>query len=131
MKRNSLIPFLSIFFILLVSMPSFVNACEMDFKIIGEKKSVYRMGDEVIVKLTVFLTHRNCPEGIQSTKFKSNGMKILSATKWDEVSGGVWERKLKLKIEGTGKGNLTINATRTCDKEGGSATLKLSASTAK
>lgn len=100
-------------------------ACEIDLKVNSGKKEKYSEGDEIIVKVTVFLTHRNCPEGIEATKFTTSGLKIQSATKWSPVSAGVWERKLKLTAEKPVKKTYTLNASRTCDKEGGFGALKL------
>jgi hypothetical protein len=96
-----------------------VNACDIEFKIISETKPVYHPDDIVVLKVTVVLTHRNCPEGIQATKFDGRGIEILKATKWLETSPGIWERKMQTKITATGNGQAKLSATRTCDKEGG------------
>jgi hypothetical protein len=101
------------------------NACEIDFKIIKNKKETYSPGDVVIAKVTVIYTHRHCPEGIDATKFDTKGIEVLGATKWTETSTGTWERKLKLKINDDAKEKATINAIRTCDKEGGFGALTL------
>ncbi|ROL59603.1 hypothetical protein D9V86_10460, partial [Bacteroidetes/Chlorobi group bacterium ChocPot_Mid] len=53
-----------------------INACEIHFSIIKGEKTKYSKGDELIVKITVLLTHRNCPEGIESTKFDTKGLTI-------------------------------------------------------
>lgn len=102
------------------------QACEIDIKVIDNQKSKYSIGDELVVKVTVFLSHRNCPEGIKATRFKTNGIKILSATKWTEKNSGTFERKLKIKITGTKNGIVTIKAVRSCSKGTytGSLTLK-------
>lgn len=104
---------------------SSASACEIDFNVVGDKKDKYEKNEELIIKVTVFYTHRNCPEGIDATKFKTNGIKVVQATKWKEITSGTWERKLKVKIIDTSKGEVTINATRTCDKEGGFGVMKL------
>ena len=102
------------------------QACEIDIKVIDNQKSKYSIGDELVVKVTVFLSHRNCPEGINATKFKTNGIKILSATKWTEKNSRTYERKLKIKITGNKNGIVTIKAVRNCSKGTytGSLTLK-------
>ncbi len=106
-----------------------VRACEIEFSIEGEKKEGFAVGDEIIVKVDVVFTHRVCPEGIESTKFKYEGVKVLGATKWKETAKGRFERKLKLKVlEKTDK-EMILEAIRTCDKEGGYAKLQLKRST--
>lgn len=100
------------------------NACEIDFKILKGEKKAYSKGDVLIVKVEVFLTHRNCPEGIQATKFELKGLEVAAATNWDEQIALTYVRKLKIKITGSG-GEAMIKAVRKCDKEGGLGTMKL------
>ncbi|MFH2144115.1 MAG: hypothetical protein ABIJ97_16940 [Bacteroidota bacterium] len=102
-------------------------ACEIEFEIDGEKKEQYKVGDEVVIKVKITFTHRVCTVGIKQTKFESKGVKILTATDWKETSPGVWERKLKIKIEEPKKGKVELSATRTCDKEGGFNSIVLNA----
>ena len=103
-----------------------LQACEIEFTVLGdEKKESFKAGEEIIVKVDVVFTHRICPEGIENTKFKYEGVKILGATKWKETANGKFERKLKIKVlEGTTP-ELVLEAIRTCDKEGGYGKLKL------
>ena len=100
-------------------------ACDVNMEVVQGKKEKYSKGDEVVVRVTVMLTHRNCPEGINSTKFNPEGLEILSATRWTEKSTGVWERRMKLKIT-ENKPDSKLVARRTCDKEGGLGVLTLS-----
>lgn len=103
-----------------------VQACEIEFTVLGdEKKESFKVGDEIIVKIDVVFTHRICPEGIENTKFKYEGVKVLGATKWKEIANGKFERKLKLKVLKGETPELMLEAIRTCDKEGGYAKLKL------
>lgn len=115
---------LSILFaaVLLALTPRQIDACEIDFKIIKGKKEVYTVGDQIIVKVHVALTHRSCPVALKKTKFKLNGMKVLGATKWKQLSSMDYERKLKIKITGN---DVTLNAIRECDKDGGFGSLEL------
>lgn len=97
-----------------------VEACEIEFTVLGDdKKESYKVGDEIVVKIDVIFTHRVCPEGIENTKFKYDGVKVLGATKWKEIANGKFERKLKLKVVEGNNPNLTLEAIRKCDKEGG------------
>lgn len=102
-------------------------ACSISMKVIDNSKDKYEIGDIVTVKTTVKTTHRSCPEDINKTKFNPKGVEILNATKWSEVSGGVWERKLKVKVTGTTKGKVTLSAVRSCNKDGGVGSITLEA----
>jgi len=107
-----------------------IKACEIKFSIEGEKKEGFAVGDEIIVKVYVAFTHRVCPEGIENTKFKYEGVKVLGATKWQETAQGKFERKLKLKVMEKTDKEMILEAIRSCDKEGGYAKLQLKRSAA-
>lgn len=96
-----------------------VKACEIEFTVLGEKKENFKVGEEIVVKINVIFTHRVCPEGIENTKFKYDGVKVLGATKWKETSNGKFERKLKLLVLEGEQTELVLEAIRKCDKEGG------------
>lgn len=96
-------------------------ACDIHINTIGEKKPKYANGEELIVKVEVVLTHKNCPENLDKTKFVLDGLKVLGQTKWIEKGTGVWERKLKLQVNGSNSGKASLKAERKCDKEGGKA----------
>lgn len=98
--------------------------CDFYFKIENEKTS-YHTGDEVIVTVTMKLTHRVCEEEVDATQFKSDGLEILGATKWVELSNNLYARKLKIKITDSGK-NATLTALRECDKDGGLGSINFS-----
>ena len=102
-----------------------VNACEIEFEILGDKKETYKAGDIIVLKIKVMFTHRVCTEHIKNTDIKTQGGKITGATKWKEISSGVWERKLKVKVLSNKEGKLTLNATRTCDKTGGFGSISI------
>ena len=79
----------------------------------------------VILSVDVFLTHRDCPEGIKATKFNAVGMKVLGATKWKEIAPEKFRRLIKARITSAEKGEGAFHARRTCDKEGGYGVLKI------
>lgn len=129
MKRYAIIIRFSISLLLLFIITNVVAySCEIDLSIAGDKKDSYKAGEELVIKVTVLLTHRNCPEGIDKTKFEGKNLEILGGTKWVEKSSGTYERKLKVKIKDANNNKAVLNASRTCDKEGGfgSITLKVS-----
>jgi len=105
--------------------PQKVNACEIDFEIVDNKKDVYEVGDVLIVKVKVTLTHRACPVAMKKTKFTMTGLKVVGATDWTQNSTMVWVRKLKMEVISTSDGKLVLNAIRECDKDGGFGTLNL------
>ena len=81
--------------------------------------------DVLIVKTTVLLTHRNCPEGIKSTIFEEKGLKIIQTTKWKEENSTTYTRKMKIKITAEKGKEISIKAIRKCEKEGGLGLLVL------
>jgi len=113
---------------LIVAGPVIASACEISFEILENKKELYQKGDVLIVKVKVVLTHRQCTQGIDATKFSYEGIKVLGATKWDEVEKGTFERKFKLQIDDDSRKKLVFGALRTCDKEGGSGSITFTVS---
>ncbi len=114
-------------FFFLQFVPINANACEIEFEIVKGKKDAYKTGDTIIVKVNVILTHRSCPIAIKNTEFKTNGLKVLKATSWKQLSTMEYERKLIIVMNKPKKGKFTINATRSCDKDGGFGSLILDA----
>ncbi len=100
-------------------------ACEFSFKVNGDAKTEYSVGDELVVVVTLHLTHRVCPEGLDATKFDFSGLKVLGATKWAEVKTGEYERKFKIQVIADEKAKYSMSAVRTCDKDGGSGSFKV------
>ncbi len=100
-------------------------ACEFKFNVEGTSKDVYAIGDELVVKVTLVLTHRNCDVTLEDTKYDYRGFQVAGATQWKEVSNGVYERKFKLKVTAAEKGKASFSAIRTCRKEGGSGTFQV------
>lgn len=126
MKKKLWIPVVLLFFGILTGTSLKTNACEIELEIVKGAKEHYAVGDIIDVKVTVTLTHRNCPEAIENTEFKLEGMKIDQATKWKQVSPMVYERKLRIVIgEKIDHKDRMVSATRTCRKEGGYGSLVL------
>jgi hypothetical protein len=94
-------------------------ACEIEIDIQSDLKKNYEINDVFFVKVKVFLTHRNCPEGIKATKYKLEGLKVLGASQWKAESDTVFTRILKIKIVGAEDHHGILHVIRTCDKEGG------------
>lgn len=119
--------FLSVLFLVTVLfVGQQAQACEIKCTVLGDvKKENFNVGDEIVVKVSVILIHRGCHQGIENTKFKYDGVKVLGATKWKEVSTGKFERKLKLLVLEGNQKELILETIRQCDKEGGYAKLSL------
>lgn len=102
-------------------------ACEIEFKV-NEKyqKEIYAAGDQIVVELKVVLSHRDCNVAIENTKISATGCEITGATKWQETSPGVFERKLKVVVS-SGVSDFQLNCRRTCDKDGGFGKIDLKA----
>jgi len=95
-----------------------VLACDFQFSVADGKKSC-KAGDEIVLNVKLTLTHRTCVVAAKDTKFKLDGISIVSATDWKEVGPGVYTRQLKMKVNADKKPKIMLSATRTCDKEGG------------
>jgi hypothetical protein len=94
------------------------SACDIKFNGPAKDKA-YKPGDEVIIEVTVTLTHRNCHTGITDTKFTYEGLKILGATDWKETQPGTYVRQIKTQIIKDQKKEARLIASRKCDKDGG------------
>ena len=94
-------------------------ACEISFKLPDEEVKVYNVDDILVVEVELVFTHRICPIALKDTKFTYEGVKILGATPWKEVSPMKYTRKLKIQITENKKNMSKISAIRSCDKEGG------------
>ena len=101
------------------------SACDIRFEIISGKKPVYHKGDTIVVKVEVFLTHRNCEIGIQKTQFMLQGMKVVKATPWQQTGLKTYERTITLVVTDTSKGYASITGVRKCSKTGGFGELKI------
>ncbi len=95
-----------------------IFACDPLITVEGKEKSKYKRNDEVIVKVKITFTHRNCTVDIKDTKFEQEGIKILSGTDWKEVEPGIWERKLKIKIIAEKGQEAKLTVVRACNKGG-------------
>jgi len=100
-------------------------ACEIKLAITGEKKVLYKTGDELIVEATVIYTHRVCELNITDTKFSAEGLKILGATQWKENAPGTYTRQLKVQILNDSKKEGVIKVERSCKKDGGVGVLTI------
>lgn len=116
------------FFLIFIFTSILGYSCEIDLSVVGDNKVSYKAGEELVIKVTVLLTHRNCPEGIDKTKFEGKNLEILGGTKWVEKSSGTYERKLKVRIKDDNNNKAILNASRTCDKEGGFGSISLKVS---
>jgi hypothetical protein len=102
-----------------------IKACEIIFSVDKNKKVSYSIGDTLVIKILVVLTHRNCEVAMDKTKVDSKGLDIKGATKWVESKPGTWERKFKVIIKDSNKGNVYLSAIRDCDEDGGKGSIKL------
>lgn len=97
------------------------KACEIYFQVENAKES-YEPGDELVVTVTLELTHRNCPVKPEETQFKGEGIEIVGATQWIEISPKHYARKLKIKITGMSS-HSKLTALRECEKDGGKGSI--------
>jgi len=113
--------FIFLFLALNVAVQS--KACDFIFKVQGDVKEVYKVGDEIIVVVTMKISHRVCNETLNEVKFNFNGLKVSGATKWTETNPNEYERKFKLVVGPDAKGNCNMSVMRSCDKDGGNGSI--------
>ena len=113
--------------VLLVILPilaaQYAYTCDIQIK--ASSNEPIKVNEESIVIISLSLKHRNCPVAPEETKIETDGIKILSATKWKEIDPGKYERKLKITAEKAGE--VSIFVSRTCKRDGGEAKLVLKA----
>jgi hypothetical protein len=132
MKSKKTLAFKSLLIaMLLYLITGIVSACEISFAVEGKEKAKYEIGEIVIIKVTIELTHNNCPVALKDTKIQGSGIEIVGATEWKNPTDSKWERKVKVKIISTKEGKATITAKRTCEKDGGWGTFTLKATPTK
>ena len=104
--------------------PGSTQACEIEIKVKDNKATVVP-GSTVVLQIKVFLTHRECPEGIKATKFNAQGLKLTGATKWKQTGELEYVRMVKAQIDSAAIGEARLQVTRSCDKEGGLGSINL------
>jgi len=117
-----------VFLLILLAQPLLTDACELKFNISGEKKEVYKVGEEVIVEVEIVYTHRTCEIQLSDTKFTYEGMKILGATAWKEKAPNTFTRQIKLTLLDDSLPEAKLNIVRKCSKEGAIGSFKISKS---
>lgn len=117
-----------VFLLILLAQPLLTDACELKFNISGEKKEVYKVGEEVIVEVEIVYTHRTCEIQLSDTKFTYEGMKILGATAWKEKAPNTFSRQIKLTLLDDSLPEAKLNIVRKCSKEGAIGSFKISKS---
>ena len=115
---------LFVWLIFLISAFSAANACDFSFKVNGNRTNC-RPGDIIEVTVELNLTHRVCNVAPSQTKFKIDGLKVLSASPWQQVSPTKYQRTIKIEVLRDNKKSITLMAIRTCNKEGGSGVFSL------
>lgn len=118
----------AVFLLILLAQPLLTDACELKFNISGEKKEVYKVGEEVIVEVEIVYTHRTCEIQLSDTKFTYEGMKILGATAWKEKAPNTFSRQIKLTLLDDSLPEAKLNIVRKCSKEGAIGSFKISKS---
>lgn len=76
-----------------------------------------KKGESYTVVVMYKNTHGNCDIAIKDTKFKTDGMKVVSATEWTNENN-TYTRKIKVEITENNKDEVFIQAIRTCDRGG-------------
>ncbi len=100
-------------------------ACHFEFTTEGGEKKSCKAGEEFVLTVKLVLTHRNCTVAASQTKFKTDGIQVLGAKDWVQVSPTTFTRQIKVKVLDDGKKKVSLLATRTCDRDGGNGLFTL------
>ncbi len=97
-------------------------ACNLTFSLLDSKGNVVnpqkvKTGDTYTLVMTYSCTHGNCDIALKDTKYKTDGIKVVSATEWTN-NNNVYTRKLKIQITENEKAEVSLQAIRTCDRGG-------------
>jgi hypothetical protein len=95
----------------LTAVPS-AQACKI---LLQKQKEIPAVNEETVLVLEYHQVHRNCPLSLDTIKVKADGMKILSATPWEETGSNTFLRKLNVKIE---EADCSLQIKRSCKKGG-------------
>jgi len=107
---------------------SSLKACDFHFQAENQKTS-YKVGDEIIITVSVTLTHRVCKVELEETQFIVSGMDIAGATNWVQLSDKVYARKFKIRITENPSSTIAkFSALRECEKDGGEGSIKFQVS---
>lgn len=94
------------------------KACDITLTLSdASRKASYKVKDEIVVLVTVKHTHRVCKLPIEETTYEPDGVKILAATDWKEVSAGQWTRKIKLEVTGKESRKRSFAVRRKCSRD--------------
>lgn len=95
-----------------LALPMSAPACKI---LLQEQEEIPAVHAETILVLQYHKTHRNCALPLSTIKVTPDGMTILSATAWDEISAGTFQRKFKVRIESS---DCSLKISRPCPKGG-------------
>ena len=114
---------------LLFGILTFNYACNFTFTILDKKGNVVNpqkvnKGETYTIVVVYKYTHGNCDIPIKDTKFKMDGIKVVSATDWTSENNS-YVRKLKVEITENNKEEVYLQAIRTCDRGGASNKIVL------
>jgi hypothetical protein len=114
---------------LLFSFLAVTLACNITFSLLDSKGNVVnpqkvKTGETYTLMVVYKPTHGNCDIPIKDTKFKMDGIKVISATDWTAENGG-YVRKVKIEITDNKKSEVYFQAVRTCDRGGADAKIVL------
>jgi hypothetical protein len=123
-KKRLALLLLAVLSILAVSFAE-ASACDIDIKVVENKKKTYEPGDIVVLKVSVKLTHRRCRESLKATKIRHKGMEIISSSPWESGTRRRHYKTITVKITKTETNKSFLSAERTCDKEGGFGRIEL------
>lgn len=100
-------------------------ACHFEFSTDNGDKKSCKAGEVFVLNVKLVLTHRSCTVLPSQTKFKIDGIQVIEPGEWKQESPTVYVRKIKVKVLSVDKKIVSLLATRSCDKDGGSGLFTL------
>lgn len=81
------------------------------------QQTLYRLGNEVDLVLTLQVPEKTCLDGVNQTKLFQSGVEITQQTVWHELKKGVWQKSVTVKIIGNKKGSAILTVMRKTDQQ--------------
>lgn len=90
---------------------------QIQVKYIKEKKDQYNVGDEIELLVRLRSLPETCKSGMKQARLFVSGLKIESQTDWIELTKGLWQKQLSLRIISNNKKSAKLTIMRKVDKE--------------
>ncbi len=101
------------------------KACDIKLVVTGEKKQIYKPGEELVINVTLIYVHRICELELSDTRITCAGMNIVEATEWKEIQPGTYSKDIKARLLQDGNTEASLKVVRKCSADGGIGSIKI------